>query len=110
MRAYLIDEISSSDMKKIYDFLAENAVKSSLDQIYWIKVPEDLLTSVQYEHKGCAPHVFAVELGRNWIKLEFFVRSLKNMRCTCPGYCTEGQRNFVINFAHTMIDRLGIKT
>ncbi len=110
MRAYLIDEISNTDMKKVYAFLRENAVKSSLTQIYWIKIPDDLLTSTQYEHKNCSPHVFAVELGKDWIKLEFYVRSLKNMRCTCPGYCTDGQRNFVINFAHSMIEQLGIKT
>lgn len=110
MRAYLIDEISSSDMAKIADFLAEHAMKSSLSKVFWVKVPDDLLSSIQYAHHECQPHVFAVELGDHWVKLEFYVRSLKSMRCSCPGYCTEGQRNFVIHFAHNMIEQLGIRT
>ncbi|HDM09753.1 MAG: hypothetical protein JRI39_02710 [Deltaproteobacteria bacterium] len=110
MRAYLIDEISRADMKKITQFLAQNAIRSSLSKIFWVKIPDDLLSPTQYAHHECQPHVFAVELGDHWVKLEFFVRSLKTMRCTCPGYCTEGQRNYVINFAHTMIQQLGIRT
>lgn len=110
MRAYLIDEISSADMTKISSFLSEYAIKSSLNKIFWVKIPSDLLSPTQYSHPQCQPHVFAIELGNDWIKLEFFVRSSKTMRCTCPGYCTEDQRNFVINFAHSMIRQLGIRT
>ncbi len=110
MRAYILDEISAADMKKIDNYLGEAATKSGLSQIYWIQMPDDLLSATQYQHTHCRPHVFAVELGRDWVKLEFFVRSLKSMRCTCPAYCTEVQRNYIINFAHTMIERLGIRT
>lgn len=110
MKAYLIDEISSSDMEKINGFLRENAITSNLDQISWIRIPDDLLSDTQFEHHICQPHVFAVELGLDWVKLEFFVRSLKNIRCTCPGHCTEPQRDYVIKFAHGMIEQLGIRT
>jgi len=110
MRAYLIDEISTTDMKKITGFLGEHAMRSSLSKIFWVKIPDDLLSSVQYTHHDCQPHVFAVELGDHWIKLEFYVRSLKSMRCSCPGYCTEEQRNYIIHFAHNMIEQLGIRT
>ncbi len=110
MRSYLLDEISPSDLKKINSFLEENAVRSSLNQLFWIKMPEDILSEIQFQHRHCQPHVFAVELGREWIKLEFYVRSLTNMRCTCPGYGTRQQREFIINFAHTMIERLDIRT
>ncbi|MBW1730388.1 MAG: hypothetical protein JRH08_02535 [Deltaproteobacteria bacterium] len=110
MRAYLIDEISTADMKKINAFLSENALKSPLSHVFWVQMPEDLLSSTQFSHHHCKPHVFAIELGANWIKFEFYVRSLKTMRCTCPDYCTEGQRNYVIHFAHQMIEQLGIRT
>jgi hypothetical protein len=110
MRAYVIDEISPGDMRKVEGFLKENAISSGLGQIFWVKIPEDLLTATQFEHRGCQPHGFAVELGRDRVKLEFFVRSLTRMRCECPGYCTESQRNYVIHFAHRMIEQLGIRT
>lgn len=110
MRAYLIDEISPSDMEKINGFLKKNAVPSSLNQIFWVRIPGDLLSSSQFEHSGCQPHVFAVELGSNWVKLEFLVRSLKNMHCTCQGYCTQSQQEYIINFTHGMLERLVIRT
>lgn len=110
MRAYLIDEISPSDMEKITDFFKKNAISSNLDSIFWVKLPNDLLNGAQFEHQFCKPHVFAVELGSNFVKLELFVRNLKNMRCTCHGFCTEQQRRYVFDFAHGMIEQLGIRT
>ena len=110
MRAYLIDEISPPDMQKFTGYLKENAIKSSLDNLFWIRIPDDILSEIQFEHRNCRPHVFAVELGKDWLKLELFVRTLKTMKCTCPAYATPQQKDFIINFAHHMIDQLGIKT
>ena len=110
MRSYLIDEISPPDMKKISVFLIENCSFSNLDQLFWVKIPQDLLSENQFQHRDCQPHAFAVELGHDWVKLEFLVRSLNNMQCTCPGYSTRQQRIFIINFAHSMIKHLEINT
>ncbi len=110
MRAYLIDEISKPDMEKITKFLKKHATHSSLDQIYWIKIPEDILSDVQFRHKDCQPHVFAIELGSDWIKLELFIRTLMSIRCDCPAYCTSQQKNYLFKFADGMIEQLGINT
>jgi hypothetical protein len=110
MRSYLLDEIAPNDMKKINEFLEKNAIQSSLDKIFWIQIPEELLTQVQLQHKGCGPYICALELGKDWIKLEFYVRSSKNMRCICSGYCTAEQRDFVIGYVNRMIDDLGVRT
>lgn len=110
MRAYLIDEITPSDMKKINDFLKKHATKSSLDRVFWVRIPDHLLRDPQREHRDCQPHVFSVELGPDWIKLEFFVRSLNTLRCSCPGYCTAAQRDYIIRFSHEMIESLDIRT
>jgi len=110
MRAYLIDELSSRDMAKVEDFLGQHAVPSALDGIYWGRVSEDLLSEQQYAHRGCRPHVFAIETGEDWIKLEFFLRSLADMRCPCAGYATRAQRDFIIRFAHGMIQDLDLHT
>ena len=110
MRYYLIDEISRADIDKINDFMNQSAMRSKLEKLFWIKIPRDLLSEVQYQHVQCGPHVFAVELGNDWIKIEFFIRNLKDLQCTCQDYCTSQQKDFLINFAQKMIDDLGIKT
>lgn len=110
MRAYLIDEITVSDVGKMRDFLENNAIQSNLDQIFWVQVPDDLLTATQLEHRDCRPHVFSAELGPDWVKFEFFIRSLRHMVCTCPGYGSVDQMNYIIAFAHRMIEQVGIRT
>ena len=110
MRAYLIDEISRKDMEKIAEFLKKNAIPSSMDKVFWIQIPEQLLTKEQMAHKECMPYMCAVELGKDWIKVEFFVRSSKNIKCTCCRYCTDEQRNFIINYTNNMIEQLGVRT
>ncbi len=110
MRAYLIDEIPAGEMGRIKTFLGEHATQSSLDQIFWVRIPDDLLSETQFLHTQCQPHVFAVELGDNWIKLEFFVRTLKSLRCDCPAYCTPMQRDYVCRFGDGIVERLNIST
>lgn len=110
MKSYYIDEISEKDMQVIGENLKIEGFSSPLEKIFWIPLPEELLSPEQSEHKKCQPHVFSIELGKCWIKAELFVRSLKNMRCTCPGYCEEGQREYVISFVENLIARLGIGT
>ena len=91
-------------------FLQENAGKSDLDSLYWGRLPQDLLSETQYMHSDCQPHVFAIELGEDWIKLELFIRSLAGMNCDCQGYCTSQQRSFIMNFVDRALKDLHIKT
>jgi len=110
MKAYFLDEIASEDMNKITEFLKGNAFRSTMEQIFWVKFPEDLLSPLQFQHTACQPHVFAVEVGSTWVKLEFLVRSLETMKCDCAAYCTDLQRDYIINFADRMLDQLDIGT
>jgi hypothetical protein len=110
MRAYLIDEIGNPDMEKIKDFLTRNAIKSGMGGIFWVKVPADLLSETQHRHEACWPHVFAIEMGPGFVKLELYIRSLTNMRCTCPAPCISPQRDFILRFADGMVDQLHIRT
>ena len=110
MRAYLLDEISASDMEKITVYLKERSIRSRLNSIFWVKIPTDLLSGIQYEHKSCGPFVFAAELGDDWFKAEFFVRTLEVMGCDCQNYVTPQQREFILDFSQTMIEALGVRT
>ncbi len=110
MKFYLIDEISHPDMEKITKELEKVASRSGLEKIIWVEIPKELLSKTQIDHSECRPHVFALELGPDWIRLEFFVRSLQNMRCPCNGYSTPEQVNFTMNYADRLLERLGVRT
>jgi hypothetical protein len=110
MRSYLIDEISPSDMEKINACLKECALSSDLNQLFWVRLPEDRLTEPQSKHRDCHPFVFAIELGKDWIKAECLIRSLNNMKCEAQSYCDPRQLDFIIEFIHRIITELGIET
>ncbi len=110
MKAYFLDEITSGDLEKVTRFLTDNASRSTMAQVFWVLFPEDLLSPLQFQHTACKPHAFSVELGSDWIKLEFLVRSLQTLKCDCTAYCTDRQRNHIINFADRMLEQLDIAT
>ncbi len=97
-------------MEKITVYLKEKSIRSRLNSIFWVEIPEELLSATQYEHMDCRPFVFAVESGDDWLKAEFFVRTLEGMGCDCQSYATPQQREFILDFSHTMIDALNIRT
>lgn len=110
MKYYLIDEISSPDMEKLSSHLRDIGEVSGLEGIFWIKIPEEYLDGIQSGHRDCKPYVFAVELEARAAKAEFFIRSLKGMKCSCSGYANPGQSVFIIRFINEMIRELGIGT
>ena len=110
MRSYLIDEISRSDLGKAEEFLRLKSIQSGLGKVFWIPLPPHLLSTEQAHHSHCQPHVFAAELGANWIKLEFFVRGMNAVGCDCQAYCTPEQERFVMHWTNEMVRHLRIKT
>lgn len=97
-------------MEKIEGYLKKNATGSEMEKVFWVELPKDILTEIQYSHRDCKPHVFAVELVGKSIKLELFTRSLRGLSCECQAYASQQQREFIFNYVENMINRLGIKT
>ena len=110
MRYYFVDEIAREDIERIRDFLDKNANSSSIKDLYWVHLTEGLLDETQHDHKDCWPYCFAVELGENFVKFEFLIRSRNSYRCSCSGYAAPAQRDFIINFAEGLVERLAIRT
>ena len=109
MKQYVIDQLRESDYMKIKEYLEKYADETAVEGIYWVKLPENLYSTIQKEHKSCQPYYFAVNLTRRLVSFEWLIRSRNVMRCRCISYASESQRNFIINFADTMLDNLGIK-
>lgn len=110
MRQYLLDEISRGDIPRIRDYLNEHALAAGLEDIWWVDLNEDLLSSEQFAHQACRPFRFAVELGQNFVRFEFLIRSRQTMRCACIGYATRQQRDFIMAFADRLVDDLAVRT
>ena len=109
MKQYVIDELRPKDNEEIKVYMEENYSASDMDGIYWIPLEQDILTKIQKEHTDCQPLYFSVDLGPNLIAFEMLIRTQKKMRCSCMGYATEKQRNWLIGLADSIFDQLGIK-
>lgn len=109
MRQFLVDEIPRRLMEEIDAYLKERVVPSGLDKVYWLELPPDLLSPLQRDHPHCGPHYLAIELGKDFVKFEFLVRSRQRLRCDCVHYATPVQETFLLNFAQTLIQALDLK-
>jgi hypothetical protein len=109
MKQYVIDQLRESDFLQIQEFLDSHAERTAIDGIYWVKLPENLGTSVQQAHTACQPHYFAVSLSLQDVAFELLIRSRPMMRCNCIAYATPKQREYLLNFADSMLEQLGIK-
>ncbi len=109
MKQYVIDQLNNQDYQRFKDYLDENFKNSGIDNFYWIPLDKTLLTEVQKSHKECQPFFFAVEIVPNKIIWELLVRTNSRMRCNCMEYANHVQRNWLIEFADSILDRLGIQ-
>ena len=110
MRQYMLDEIARNDIPRVREYLNQHAVSASLDGIWWVDLPEDLLSPEQFSHQDCRPFRFAVELGDDFVRFELLIRSRETMRCACIGYATRQQRDFILAFADRLVEELALRT
>lgn len=108
MKQYVIDQLRPADYEAVKAYLDENFSSSNVEGIYWIPLDQDILTGVQAEHARCQPFYFAVDLEQNFMASELLVRTKNKMRCSCMGYATEKQRNWIIQLADSIFDKLKI--
>jgi hypothetical protein len=110
MKQYVLDEIARPDLPRIKEYLDEKAQPSGLEGIWWVELGKEQLSKAQMAHPECQPHCFAVELGRNFVKFEFLIRSRRTMRCSCIGYATLQQRDWIMEFADHLVAELDLRT
>ncbi len=110
MKQYLLDEIRRADLEPIRAYLNDHATPSSLEGIWWVDLSEDLLDPRQSAHPEHRPFRFAVELGDDFVRFEFLIRSRETMRCACIAYASPAQRDFILAFADQMVEDLALRT
>jgi hypothetical protein len=110
MRQYQLDEIPRKDIPRVREYLNQHAVAAGLEGIWWVDLQEDLLSPDQFSHQDCRPFRFAIEVGDDFVRFEFLIRSLKTMRCSCIGYATRQQRDFIMAYADRLVEDLALRT
>ncbi len=103
MQQYVVDELRSGEIERITNYLEKSCERSTIDNLFWLKLPDDLLTPVQYEHKGCSPFCIGIEVTEDKVVFEMLVRSRKRLRCNCISYANAQQRQFILNFIDTLL-------
>lgn len=109
MKQYVIDQLRESDYDRIRDYLLDHAESAAMEGIYYVDLPDTLYTDLQKAHERCQPYYFAVNLSRKQVGFEWLIRSRNTLRCACIGYATQKQRDFIIDYADGILDRLRIK-
>ena len=109
MKQYLIDGLRLNDYGTLKDYLDEHLESSPLGGIYWLELDQDVLTPLQKSHSECGPHMFALMLEETYLSCEFLVRIKKNIKCDCMGYATREQRNWLMDQADAILDKLDIR-
>ena len=102
MRLYKIDQLSREEKANIESYLNRSLQPGPVEGVYWLEVPQDLLSAEQRGHDDCGPFYFAVELETEAVSFELLVRSQTNLHCSCIAYASSAQRDFVLRF----IDKL----
>lgn len=108
MKQYVIDEFRLEDYEKVKGYFDENCKAAGLSGVYWMTVPDDILTDLQRSHTSCQPYYIGIELEEDKLSCGLLIRSSKNIRCHCIGYATVEQRNWVIDSLDSMMESIGI--
>lgn len=96
----------------IDSYLKRNSKQGPMIGLYWIVLPEEMLSENQKgeEHKDHGPFYLAVEVEQFCVKFELLVRSQSNLHCTCIAHATSKQRQYILDFIDTMVTEEMIKS
>ncbi len=109
MQAFSVDHLSKEEVSRLAKALPEFTKPSPLDGLFWVPIPEEILSPVQRAHVSCQPHYFAVELGEDFISFDFLVRNFQRIRCDCIAPATNQQKLFLLELAKKIFATAGVE-
>ncbi len=113
MRKYVIDELPPDHVRRLGQRLQAKGLAAGLEGMFWLPVPEDMLTPEQREHlDSCGPYALGLELlngpDEGAVHLELLVRARSQLRCSCIAYASPELRHAVIEQLDAMLRELDI--
>jgi hypothetical protein len=110
MKALFIDELRLKEIKNVEDYLINNTITSHIQGLYWLILPEEILTEEQIKiQKNQGPLKTAIEVGKTWVKFELLIRttSIENIGSS---YVNDKQLIYIYNYVNNIIKLLNITT
>jgi len=109
MRSYYIDEFVPGELERLAERLDNMELSAGVEDLYWLPVPEKLLTSLQKQHEqACGPYALALEILDEALRLELLVRARNKLRCECVAYGDQPLVSHMIGYLHALLDELKI--
>lgn len=110
MRTYLLEDFYPEQMEQVRQRLTALGLAGSLEGIFYLPVPLDLLTLEQREHHGeCGPYIFMLEIvDETSLKLELLVRAQGKLRCSCVMYAMPEQRAYIMDHLDNFLREMDI--
>ncbi len=103
MRQYVVDELRKNEIERAEQYLSNKCDEGGVNRLYWLQIPDELLSETQLEHRDCAPFCAGIEVTEDSVVFEMLVRSRQKLRCSCIAYASEEQRQFIMNFADRLL-------
>lgn len=98
MRSYSVTDLFPEDVEKLKKLLTSKGYAGSMDDFFWIPLPDSLREPEQRDHADeCGPFCFALDVERTYVTMELLVRARNKIRCSCVTYATPAQRAFAID-------------
>jgi hypothetical protein len=109
MRSYYIDDFVPGELERLVGLLDGMELSAGMEDLYWLPVPDELLTPLQREHKReCGPYILALEILDSALRLELLVRARNKLRCDCVAYAEPQLVAHMIAYLHGLLDELKI--
>ncbi len=103
MRQYVVDELRKGELDRVKQYLEKQCEPGGVDRLYWLEIPDDLLSDIQIDHRDCRPFCIGIEVTDDSVVFEMLIRSRQKLRCSCIAYASEQQRQFILNFADRLV-------
>lgn len=102
----MVEDVPPDSMATLRTLLDAMELGAGLEDMYWLPVPEEMLSPVQAQHqKSCGPHVLGLELDGSSVRLELLVRARGRLRCECVHFAAAPLRERMINYVDELLER-----
>lgn len=89
----------------IDSYLKRTLSQGPMIGLYWIVLTPDLMSEAQQGHEEHGPFYLAVEVEESLVRFELLVRSQSNLHCSCIAHASTAQRQFVLDYIDTMVEK-----
>lgn len=101
---YICEELEPATTQKIQQHLQQLDCGSGLEDVFWLPVPNTLLTPLQSEHIAtCGPYVLALIIEETSLSLEFLVRASRALHCNCTAPASVELKNYALTQLDAML-------